>query len=124
MDITEFILEYMAKVYNLSRNYALPYSNFLTHIFKALQVSLESEELHHSQIPTINENRLKSPKFKPLPFGCSKHAEDIFTDDIETPTPQPYLEVIPHPWTKCFRGDVKEIKWELTSMKASQGEIQ
>lgn len=66
IDFTNFILEYITKVYNLSRNYPLPYSNLLTHIFKAFQIFLEGEECLDSHIPTINENTLKSLKFKPL----------------------------------------------------------
>jgi len=87
IDCIELILEYMTKVYNSSRNYLLPYSNLVDHIFKAFQILLEGEERLDPQIPTIDENTLKNLKFKPLPFGHWKHKEEIFANDIEASTP-------------------------------------
>jgi len=42
---------------------------------------------------------------------------------METPKPQPNLEIIPSPWLKWFKADIKKIKGELTSLKASQAKI-
>ena len=44
VDFAELILEYMIKVYNLTWNFPLLYSNLLTHIFKYFHVSLEAEK--------------------------------------------------------------------------------
>ena len=51
VDFAELILECMTKVYNLSRNFPLPYFNLLTHIFKAFNVSVKEEGRLDTQIP-------------------------------------------------------------------------
>ena len=42
----------------------------------------------------LNENTLKSLKFKPLPSGYWKHEEEISGDDTWNPKPHPYLKII------------------------------
>ena len=44
VDFVELTLDYMTKVCNLSRNFPLPYSNILAHIFKIVNLSLEVED--------------------------------------------------------------------------------
>ena len=75
IDFAKLKLEYMTKVCNLSTDLSLLYSNLLTHIFKVFNVSLEDEKLLEISIPTINENTLKTLRFKPLPSSVWKHEE-------------------------------------------------
>jgi len=75
VDFAELILEYMTKVRNMAQNFPLSYSNLLRHIFKYFYISLEAEEHLGTRIPTINENTLKSLKFKSLPTGYWKYED-------------------------------------------------
>ena len=60
VDFEELNLEYMINIYNLTRNFSLLYSNFLTYMLKAFHTSLEVEDHHDTQISTINESTLKA----------------------------------------------------------------
>jgi len=83
VDFVELILDYVTKVCNMSRSFPLLYSNLLTHILKYFNISLDTEKRCKTHIPTINENTLKSFKFKSLPSGHWKYKEKISTDGTE-----------------------------------------
>jgi len=85
----------MTKDCSLTRNFPLPLLNLLTHIFKYFNIPLEVEEHFETQISTVNENTLKSLKFKPLPTGHWKHEDEISVDNIKSAKPLPYLKIIP-----------------------------
>ena len=119
----ELFLEYMTKIYNLPWNFPLPYSNLLTHISKYFYICLGGQECLEIKIPTINENILKSLKFKPLPMVHWKHEDKISADDNESIKPYPYLEIIPPTCIEWFKEDVKAIKGQIASLQEGQYEF-
>ncbi|KAJ8435097.1 hypothetical protein Cgig2_006369 [Carnegiea gigantea] len=59
----------------------------------------------------------QKPQIQTLPSGHWKYEEEISANDIETAKHQPYLKIIPSPYSNWFKENVKEIKGNLLILK-------